>query len=566
MLDYNVKKYIKDSIKQQYQVMNRNDIEVNNRIKCFEKLIYIGLEQEKYKNEIEEMVNELNRVAQYEGRVSFKKIGNVNVIINLLIDIMNVKTKQDPMRILKILQIINNDQDYQVIVDTNKTLEEKEEYLKNSNKSALIPYAKAIYIGENYENIGEEISINEYWNLISNLYISYIELAYKARKVIMAIYVDKKIHLEEYLKNIIENYESKINFKYIPSSVIQLEQNYSIEETNDNYEMEEAIPFIDINEDERLLKIKLIGYAGVGKSTTLEFIEYTDALKYEENHKIPIIINLITVEEKEDIKILIAKKLGLQPIDVDVIEYLIEENKINLYLDGINEISIPDYYERTKFLNELEEFLIKEENKKLKVIVTDRDNDGLSILNNYDTYLIQGMTQSDIDAFIEGNSRQDMVEKIKEVLKDNEEFEETITHPIMLKNLISIIECGKPIPLSKEELSEVYLQAIIEREINDKNDSTAKYINGALTYMVKKAVENTDWTSNMPNSYFKVIEIFYEYANNNNLDIDAEDLLTLIRKMGILKEVEYEKYAFTDERFFNIYYKYAVLDEDEGEE
>ena len=85
--------------------------------------------------------------------------------------------------------------------------------------------------------------------------------------------------------------------------------------------------------------------------------------------------------------------------------------------------------------------------------------------------------------------------------------------------------------------------------------------------MVKRAItkddgREIDWTSNTPTSYYRVIETFYDYAKKNNInseDFDAEELLNLIRKMGILKEVEFQKYAFSDEKFFHIYYYNATL-------
>lgn len=96
------------------------------------------------------------------------------------------------------------------------------------------------------------------------------------------------------------------------------------------------------------------------------------------------------------------------------------------------------------------------------------------------------MTDKDIDKFIEGNASKDKVEEIKRVIKTNEEFSEMVMQPIMLKNLITIIECGQKIPNDIEELSEVYLDSIINREIEDKKDPIAKYIKPALVYMVKK--------------------------------------------------------------------------------
>lgn len=451
------------------------------------------------------------------------------------------------------------------IVITTERMKEAEEFLRNSNKSNLIPYVKSFFICnlptelDKIEN--KKIPINIYWNYVSNLIYAYLELANKVSDQIMQLYVNQKLKVKEYLEKIIKNYEEKVNFKYIPSSVIKIDNHME----NDKEE-ENIIPFIEINKRDIFSKMKLIGYAGVGKTTTLEYIEYQDAINYEKNRKIPIIISLITVEKDEEIENLIARKLLINSQNADeteIINYLIQNNLINLYIDGVNEISILNTYEKRNFLNRLEEFINQTKNKKLKVIVTDRDNNEVSILNNCDTFLIQGMTESDINAFIEGNTKKEKIEEVKKVLKENKEFAETMIHPIMLKNLITIIECNQPIPTDVEELSEIYLDAIIKREKEDKKEILASYINDVLTYMVKRAVTTSDgneidWTANSPTSYFKVIDIFYDFSKEKNIDFDAEELLNLIKKMGILKEVEFQKYAFTDEEFFHIYYYKAI--------
>ena len=57
------------------------------------------------------------------------------------------------------------------------------------------------------------------------------------------------------------------------------------------------------------------------------------------------------------------------------------------------------------------------------------------------------------------------------------------------------------------------------------------------------------------------MEIFQEFAQKKQVDVDAETFLNLLQKMGILKEVEFEKYAFSDEKFFHIYYYEAITEE-----
>lgn len=583
MLSLVAKRYIQDNVEGQYQDIDKKEnsnITLRRKIANFDRFLELYKKHPQYKDTIEPLVEEIERVAKEQGMMSFYKVAKIETIFDILSEILNIEISEanHKIEIFKKMEIIKDDKLFDEIFKTDNTgnlvisiehMNETCKMLEERNRKNLIPYIKAFYIcqiEDEFQKIEEnKMPINIYWIYISNLLLAYIELAYKAKDEIMNQYVTEKLHIKEYLQKIITKYEEKINFKYIPSSVISFNQNNT---TNDVGEEENILPFIEINQNEELNRIKLIGYAGVGKTTTLEYIEYQDAINYENNKKIPVIISLITVEENEPIEKLIIRKLEMEENDdnIEIVNYLIEKGRLNIYLDGVNEISISDYNLKRDFLNELEKFVTEEKNKNTKIIVTDRDNSEVSVLNNVDTFLIQGMTENDIDAFIEGNAIPEKAEEVKEAIKENKEFSEMIVNPIMLKDLITIIECGKPIPEDIEELSEVYLETIINREIDEKKDQLASYINGALTYMVKQAIttkdgKEIDWTSNAPTSYFKVIDIFYDYAKENNIDLekfDAERLLSLIKKMGILKEVEFQKYAFSDEKFFHIYYYNAI--------
>ena len=584
MLSIEAKRYIEGNVKTQYQEIDKrenNNITLRKKIENFDRFLDLYSKKPQYKDDLEPMIEEIERVAREQGMMSFYKVAKIDTILNILSEIFNIRISenQNKAEILKELEIIKDSKLFDEIfildnmdnlVISKEQMNEACKILENKNRKNLIPYIKAFYINQledEFKRIEDKkMPINIYWTYISNLFLAYIELAYIAKEQIMSQYATEKLHIKEYLQEIIKKYEEKINFKYIPSSVIKFNEDGAI---NDSDEEETTLPFIEINQSETMNRIKLIGYAGVGKTTTLEYIEYQDSVNYENNKKIPVIISLITVDKNEPIEKFIVRKLKMEENDdnIEIVNYLLEKGKINLYLDGVNEISISDYNLKRDFLNELEKFVTEEKTKNTKIIVTDRDNSEVSVLNNVDTFLIQGMTESDIEAFIEGNAIPEKVEEIKKVIKENSDFLGMIVNPIMLKDLITIIECGEPIPKDIEELSEVYLNTIIKREIEEKKDPLASYIDGALTYMVKRAItkddgRERDWTSNTPTSYYRVIETFYDYAKKNNInseDFDAEELLNLIRKMGILKEVEFQKYAFSDEKFFHIYYYNATL-------
>ena len=550
MLSKNAKLYIEEAVNEQYSKLynkENSNIILRRKIELLDKFLQINFDE--HKDLIETMSNEIERVSIERGMISFYKVAKLNELIDIVLKIKGITITPNIDKVQELIKyrIIDGEQNIEII---NTALE----------------ICNNISIFKKIEE--NQLSVTVYWKYISNLFLSYLLIISKIREEIMNIYIDRELDVENYLKSIIEKYKSKINFKYIPSSVrnINILDNIHIEEDDDNDDDNDEISFLEINNNPDIKKIKLIGYAGVGKTTTIEYIQYQDALNYNKQHKIPVIINLITVEKDSPIEFLIAKKLRLykqqndmQTLDSikEIVEFLIEKNRLNLYFDGVNEINIVSPYEKRNFLTNLEEFIKREKNKDLKIIVTDRDNSEVSILNDKNTFLIQGMTENDIYAFIEGNTKPEKVDEVKKIVFENKYFENNIIQPIMLKNLITIIECGQEVPESIEELSEAYLDAIIKRELEEKGEPMAAYIDEALTYMVEQNLKTSDGEEidrmlNAP--YYNVIDTFYEFAEKKNIDLDAEELLNLVIKMGILKEVEFQKYAFTNEIFFHIYY------------
>ena len=550
MLSKNAKLYIEEAVNEQYSKLynkENSNIILRRKIELLDKFLQINFDE--HKDLIETMSNEIERVSIERGMISFYKVAKLNELIDIVLKIKGITITPNIDKVQELIKyrIIDGEQNIEII---NTALE----------------ICNNISIFKKIEE--NQLSVTVYWKYISNLFLSYLLIISKIREEIMNIYIDRELDVENYLKSIIENYKNKINFKYIPSSVrnINILDNIHIEEDDDNDDDNDEISFLEINNNPDIKKIKLIGYAGVGKTTTIEYIQYQDALNYNKQHKIPVIINLITVEKDSPIEFLIAKKLRLykqqndmQTLDSikEIVEFLIEKNRLNLYFDGVNEINIVSPYEKRNFLTNLEEFIKREKNKDLKIIVTDRDNSEVSILNDKNTFLIQGMTENDIYAFIEGNTKPEKVDEVKKIVFENTYFENNIIQPIMLKNLITIIECGQEVPESIEELSEAYLDAIIKRELEEKGEPMAAYIDEALTYMVEQNLKTSDGEEidrmlNAP--YYNVIDTFYEFAEKKNIDLDAEELLNLVIKMGILKEVEFQKYAFTNEIFFHIYY------------
>lgn len=447
-----------------------------------------------------------------------------------------------------------------------------ENRLKDNKK--ILPFVKAYcfrnaIIHKQIASINQTLSIMEKWEHFFCAFYTMVEVAYKNEKIIINKYAYKGLKIKQYITQIINKYEEKQKngFTYIALD-LNVGANEFSKELSQKY-FNKKIKFDEINEElnaQRVLetnnfiynRVKLVGYAGVGKTTILENTMYKEALSFRQNGyegKIPVLIEMIKVSKiEDDLKSLIAEKLKTN--NVKLVSELIKRNKLQLYIDGINEIRISDLEEKRKYLKNLEEFISKM-NRGVKIVITDRDSNEFSILNEYPTFIISGINKNNVTEFIHGNSNKpEVVNKIiSEKLENKPEFINMIKNPFMLKNLIAIIECNKEIPESEEEIAEEFLKAIVERERVLKRDYRAKHIIRLLIYVVKRYSEENEVDDNMVISSYKLLDLFNEYCDkyNSNDRFDNGEMLDLLVKMGILKEASMEEYTFVDYRFFSFF-------------
>lgn len=440
----------------------------------------------------------------------------------------------------------------------------------------ILPFVMT-YCGRN--TIAHEKPTPDKWGHFMSMFYTLIETSYKYKSIIIKKYNKKEISFSKYINSIIKEYEEKLsnNFEYIPLNLEIYENDmydYLYNKYGDDFVFEDVNKDINTNqeviagENSLFNKIKLIGYAGMGKTTTVEDVIYKEALQIKNNNyqgKMPVLIELVQVESNSSeyyIENLIAKKLGTE--NLSVVNKLLENNMINLYLDGVNEIRINDIYEKRNYLDKLESFILSDKNKNAKIVITDRDNNANSILNNFPTFIISGVTKEKIGDFVKGNSinSDKVLEKINEAIEKNPALIETLRNAFMLKQLISIVECNKKIPEHEDDISGAFIRAIVDREAILKRDYNAQYIINILQYVVAQDAKNKNGMidGNIMLSYYELSDMINNYCDRykrvNRLDSDA--MIDLIVKLGILKVVNSNKYTFVDESYYNFCYYEAV--------
>ena len=97
MLSIGAKRYIEDSVKEQFQELNKNEnsnLILNRKIANLDKFFEVSKENPKYKETIETLVEEIERVSREEGMISFYKIAKLEVFWDLLLELKKIQVRR----------------------------------------------------------------------------------------------------------------------------------------------------------------------------------------------------------------------------------------------------------------------------------------------------------------------------------------------------------------------------------------------------------------------------------------------------------------------------------------
>ncbi len=567
---------------------NLTEEEIKKRIECFLMVLFFAKDSaiesiKTFYNKMESILDDLKnfkvidsqncilievylRHLYYvidEKKANEKKIYEAHLAkLYHLFDVLDTKNKikrKDYYEILSRKDPYNRYYEYE---DANHA----ENVLKDDKE--IMPFVKAYCARNSYAH--SLATPNGFEHFICMLY-TMIEMAYRYENLIVTKYLKKVFSFAKYLQNIIHNYEEKqmAGFCYIPLN-LRIFENAEYEKLTNIFS--KNLVFSEVNKAILAKKInshvKIIGYAGMGKTTTVEALIYEEAM-YQKNHsmyKIPVYISLINIDDenqKQSILQIIAQELNCSSLAI--VSKMLEKQMVDLYFDGINEIRISKLEDKRVFLEKLEQFI--QEYPALKIIITDRDNNENSILNMIPTFIIDGIDEENIRDFVLGNSKNGelVYEKIKEVLKKNSHFKESLKNAFYLKNLITIVECNKALPDNEDEITECFLKAIVDRERIVKRNYLAPDVLRVLIYLVAIDTKNKDYMidGNILLSVFAINEILTNYNEKykGSYPFDNEEMLDLILKLGIFKKIGLDKYTFAHESYFNYFY-YMAFDMD----
>ncbi len=519
---------------------------VESKIHCLELALRISENLERLANLKNSIANHLNEIAKNPNCLNLENIQKVAQFLEIFIylkdapyykainglngtlsneTIKEAKKNGQMMNSLSIpealkkLEIISNEE------YNNLRQNYKNPFQYQNFSEELKIYASLYYLRNEVSHADRDLSITQKWEYLKEILIVYLEVAGKFRKnlekEVNRINFQNKTNAQNYMKKKIKEYESRIAFSYIALDGKEKNKNDGV------------ITLVDMINKDNNCRIKLLGNAGMGKTSTLNYLVYNDAKNF--NNHIPLFISLKEVSEDANILDIMANKDHLD-CQIDVLKELLTNGYINAYFDGINEIVNDDL--RRKIVKELNDFIVNYD--KVKVILTDRETNTITVSDNVKPYIIEKLTDDKIKLFVEKNcENKDLVDLILSYIFEDEHLKDLVRVPFRLYKLIQIISMNGKIPKNVNEFDEFFKLAIIEREVKEKNVAEARN----LTYFIKVIMDQNQSIYQRDD----LVDIISEAIKNKNLSNENSDrVIDLLQELGILEEVSFNEYRFTN--------------------
>ena len=276
----------------------------------------------------------------------------------------------------------------------------------------------------------------------------------------------------------------------------------------------------------------LWGDAGLGKSTTLQYLTYLDAKAYREGitNIIPVYIPLgMLIDRNETLELYIFNKLKT---GVDEGKILLESGKINLFLDGVNEI--PEDKSSDILSKRIKEIQLLIDNYPKTLIIISNRPEKYNQFKDIPVFRLQPMDYAKIMEFINKNTCSEEVRKlIKKKIETNQRLLNIIRTPLMTTRLISIVQEFKKVPESEGMIIKQFLDALYKRERVDKQD--AKFDDDKINYLLtslavygfKKNGTNSGLTR------YEVLKCFSNCLEDFHFEYDTIYALDILIKMGV---------------------------------
>lgn len=509
--------------------------------------------------------------------MAYMKLFDSESTINEIKLCLSDALKIEPL-LKKVLYLVDSSK-YQMIQTTNaglsKVIEElglnphnknlSEDYGRYENDKPHQNLLKAYKLrnteSHTYETWGRRIIFDNIDSIILTS-IRAIDLNYSViKRNIKDATIKNSINVDKYLNELIAKFKTKMS-RFVH---IRGEENFSVlgsyvvESQDEKSESKRRSGTVEVLRDTNIPEKRMMiwGEAGMGKSTTLEYLSYIDAKKRlrDENANIPVLVLLgILLGTDYSIKQYICDKLE---ITVDMCEMLLKEGKINLFIDGLNEIpNDAGGMLKTLRLREIKSLIDKYD--KTFIIITNRPQDSRDF-SKVPIFNLVKLSVPEIYDFIEKNVDEKEVKNLlRGAIDGNTRFVQIINTPLILSRLIEIVKYRRQIPQSEGEIIAEFLDCLFSREKEEKQDARLdiKKISYLLRMIAFESLEKKETNAGMKEA--EILSYCKKSMKEYSFEYDALYAIEMAVQLGILEKKE-RMYVFSHQAYQDHYYALEEL-------
>lgn len=257
----------------------------------------------------------------------------------------------------------------------------------------------------------------------------------------------------------------------------------------------------------------IVGEAGIGKTTTMQYLAYRDAL----SKRLPIYVELKLLTTTDHLEDVIKKKVAKVTNDFDS---LMQNTDTCIFLDGLNEILpiIKDSVYR-------EIRAVVKKYPEVFFLISSRPQDYKGNFEKIPVFSLQKMDISKIREFLRKNTNNDKVRNsIIHAVDDNPEWLRILGTPLILFMLIRVVTQSGIIPDDESKIIIQFIKGLYVREKFKDFEFDEEYFHSIICRIAYDCINNVGNTNS--GFTFATIKNFL----SEDINIGDKDLRSILQK------------------------------------
>ncbi len=357
-------------------------------------------------------------------------------------------------------------------------------------------------------------------------------------------------NVKPYLSEVVREFE-EWKRRFVMLQTIEKVNLYAIEKTDKKPRHGDIDQVWKTLQEKQLM---LIGDAGTGKTTTLQYLtlEMAKHCFGETAPKtIPIYLALGSLGSALSLLQAINEKLPFEQI---IIDQWLKDGKISLFLDGLNEVR-KDY--RQQVYQDIQ--LIIQRYPQCQLLVSGRESYQFNLKSNkvVSIFEVKPLDQARVKEFLEKNADQKIVRQlILDKIEHNKHFARFFSIPFMLFMLIQVVKEDQKLPENIADLMDRFMWLLYERERSKDTTFQPETFHSLLVHLAFQIFSKHGENPAIP--YEEILNILSQKKADNGFEVDLAEILKIATQLSILVKSTHRQYSFCHQQYLDYYAEQAL--------